>query len=64
MESMYGRHILLSRNAEVDHATNHRWLRISGLKAETKGFILPVQDQCWLTKNYQANICLNNEDQK
>ena len=28
---------------------------ITGLKAETEGFILAVQDQCFPTRNFQAN---------
>eukprot|EP00106_Octopus_bimaculoides_P013357 XP_014780799.1 PREDICTED: protein KTI12 homolog [Octopus bimaculoides] len=34
-----GQKILPSRNADVDQATTHQWLRGSGQKAETEGFI-------------------------
>ena len=61
---LHGKYILRSRNADVDQATTHQWLRSSGLKAETEGFILAAQDQSLLTKNYQANILQNGSDPK
>ena len=50
--------------ADVDKTLTHQWLRSAGLKAETEGFILAAQDQCLLTRNYQANILKNGADPK
>ena len=33
-----------------------------GLKAETEGFIMPVQDQSLFTRNYQSKIVKNGTD--
>ena len=53
-----------TKNADVDEITTHQWLRISGLKGETEGFILAAQDQSLLTRNYQANVLHNGANPK
>ena len=40
----------------------HQWLRRSGLKAETEGFIFAAQDQNVSTRNYQASKLKNGTD--
>ena len=52
-----------SRNADVDEMATHQWLRSSGLKGETEGFILAAQDQSLFTHTYQANVLHNGADE-
>ena len=56
---LYGQYPLRANQADVDKQMTHQWLRSSGLKGETEGFILAAQDQCLLTRNYQANVLKN-----
>ena len=53
---LHGQHALRSKDADIDSANTHQWLRFSGLKAETEGFIMAAQDQSLYTRNYQAII--------
>lgn len=41
---------------EVSENLSNKWLKSSGLKSETEGFIIAAQDQSLLTKNYIKNI--------
>ena len=61
---LHGKYTLRSQKADVDQIATHQWLRSSGLKAETEGFILAAQDQSLFTRNYQANIVKNGADPK
>ena len=61
---LHGQYVLRSQNADVDNDATHQWLRSSGLKAETEGFIIAAQDQSLFTRNYQANILKNGADPK
>ena len=53
-----------SKSADVDELATHQWLRSSGLKGETEGFILEAQDQSLFMRNYQANVIHNGVDPK
>ena len=53
---------LRSRDADIDQANTHQWLKCAGLKAETEGFIMAAQERCLYTRNYQANIVKNGTD--
>ena len=61
---LHGQYPKRTKEAHVDQEKTHQWLCSSGLKAETEGFILAAQDQCLLTRNYQANILYNGIDPK
>jgi len=50
--------------ADVDQAKTHAWLRSSGLKAETEGFVIAAQDQSLPTRNYQCKILKTDTDSK
>ena len=58
-KSLHGQYYHRSHQADVDVEATHQWLRGSGLKAETEGFIIAAQDQSLFTRNYQANIVKN-----
>ena len=61
---LHGQFAARSKQADVDETATHQWLRSSGLKGETEGFILAAQDQSLFTRNYQANILHNGTDPK
>ena len=61
---LHGQFFLRSQQADIDQEATYQWLRSSGLKAETEGFILAAQDQSLNTRNYQANILNNGTDPK
>ena len=44
------------KEADVDHHKTNQWLKSSGLKAETEGFIVAAQDQSLATRSYHASI--------
>ena len=59
---LHDQYPLRVNNTDVDQKKTHQWLRSSGLKAETEGFIVAAQDQCLLTRNYQAKVIKNGAD--
>ena len=61
---LHGQFVIRCKGADVDQMATHQWLRGSGLKAETEGFILAAQDQSLATPNYQANVLHNGADPK
>ena len=61
---LHGEYAQRSKDADLDEANTHQWLRCAGLKAETEGIIMAAQDQGLHTRNYQANIVKNGTDSK
>ena len=61
---LHGKYPLRCQQADEDQTATHQWLRSSGLKAETEGFILAAQDQTLFMRNYQANILRNGASDK
>ena len=53
---LHGQYPKRVNDADVDKEQTHKWLRSSGLKAETEGFIIAAQDQCLKTNNYRNKI--------
>ena len=61
---LHGKYNLRCQKADVDVTATHQWLRSSGPKSETEGFIIAAQDQYLFTRNYQANILKTGVDDK
>ena len=61
---LHGKFFQRASQADVNHSQTFSWLKSSGLKAETEGFIIAAQDQSLRTKNYLANIMKTESDPK
>ena len=61
---LHGQYPKRSQQADVDKDKTHQWLRGTGLKAETEGFIMAAQDQSLFTRNYQSKIAKHWADPK
>ena len=61
---LHGKFFERASQADVSQKHTFSWLKSSGLKAETEGFIIAAQDQSLRTKNYQAKIMKTQEDPK
>ena len=61
---LHGQYPKRSQQADVDQEKTHQWLRATGLKAETEGFIIAAQDQSLPTRNYQSKIVKNGVSPK
>ena len=44
-KALHGKYPQRVKQADVDHNKTHRWLKATGLKAETDGFIIAARDQ-------------------
>ena len=55
-KELHGRYPKRIREADVDDYKTNQWLRSTGLKAETEGLIIAVQDQSLRAKSYFARI--------
>ncbi|CAH3140152.1 unnamed protein product, partial [Porites evermanni] len=60
-KALHGKYPLRVRQADVDQDKTHRWLKAAGLKAETEGFIIAVQDQS-LQMNPKCRLCGRFDD--
>jgi len=63
-KSLHGKYNLRCQQADVDQEATYQWLRSSGLKSETEGFIVAAQDESLFTRNYQTNYVKNCVDAK
>ena len=61
---MHGQYPERVGKPDINQDNTHQWLRNSGLKAETEGFIIAAQDQSLPTKLYQHRIINNGSDPK
>ena len=61
---LHGKFAERASQADVSQERTFSWLKSSGLRAETEGFICAAQDQSLKTKNYLANIMKSGEDPK
>jgi hypothetical protein len=52
------------RKADTDVKNTNRWLKSSGLKSETEGFIVAAQDQSLSTRSYHSYIIKDGTDPK
>ena len=59
---LHGKYPERLSKADIDPNLTHQWLRGTGLKAETEGFIIAAQDQSLPTRNYKANIVKDGSD--
>ena len=59
---LHGQYTLRSQKAYVNLYETQQWLRNTGLKAETEGFVVAVQDQSLSTRKLLANISHNEAD--
>ena len=55
-KALHGRYPKRIKEADVDHHKTNQWLKSSGLKSETEGFIIAAQDQSLATRLYHASI--------
>ena len=55
-KALHGRYPKRIKEADVDHHKTNQWLKSSGLKSETEGFIIAAQDRSLATRLYHASI--------
>ena len=53
---VHGQYPARIKEADVDYKQTNRWLKGTGLKAETEGLIIAAQDQSLATKLYHHRI--------
>ena len=61
-KSMHGQYPKRVNEKDVDHQMTNQWLKSGGLKSETEGFIIAVQDQAIKTNYYRRNILNDGTD--
>ena len=50
------------KKPDVDQNKTNRWLRSTGLKAETKGLLIAAQDQSLAARSYHVRIIKDGTD--
>ena len=61
---LHGKYPIRASDPVANSPLTHQWLASSGLKSETEGFIIAVQDQSPPTRDSQAKILENGADPK
>ena len=61
---LHGQYPKRLEKADTDKEATNKWLRSSGLKGETEGFIIAAQDQSLPTKLYHHQIIKDGSDPK
>ena len=59
---MHGKYPNRINEADVDKRMTNKWLKASGLKAETEGMIIAAQDQSLATRLYHHRIIKDGTD--
>ena len=49
-KALHGKYSKTVKDADIDHHKTNQWLKNIGLKAETEGLIIAVQDQSLATR--------------
>lgn len=55
-KQLHGKHLHVMEDQNIDKKNTYTWLQRGELHPETEGFIIAIQDQVILTKNYQKHI--------
>ena len=63
-KTLHAQYLKRVKRPDVDEMETHKWLKSSGLKSETEGFIIAAQDQSLMTKQYQSKIIKNGMSPK
>ena len=61
---LHGQYVQKVEKEDIDKELTHKWLQSSGLKAETEGLLIAVQDHSLAIRYYQNKIIKNGASPK